>query len=134
MSDNPFGAVCAYLDAFNAGDLDAMAAAFAPDGAIFDGMAPHLWQGPNAVTDWYRDVVAESAHLGATSYRVTLGEPSHNETPGDSAYVVAPATMTFDLGGAPVTQTGAVLTVALRRLSGEWRIVALAWAKGQRTP
>lgn len=47
---------------------------------------------------------------------------------------VAPATMTFDLGGAPVTQTGAVFSVALRRLSGEWRIVAWAWAKGQRTP
>lgn len=37
MTDNPFGAVRAHLDAFNADDPDAMAAACAPDGAILDG-------------------------------------------------------------------------------------------------
>jgi ketosteroid isomerase-like protein len=134
MTGTPLGAVRAYLDAFNAGDPAAMSAAFAADGSILDGMAPHLWQGPTAVADWYRDVMAESAHLGASGYRVTLGEPLHNDVTAASAYVVAPATMTFDLNGTPITQTGAVFTVALRRVADGWRVAAWAWAKGQRTP
>jgi ketosteroid isomerase-like protein len=133
MSGTPLGAVKAYLDAFNAEDPVAMAAAFVPDGSILDGMAPHVWHGATAVTDWYRDVMAESAHLGASGYHVTLGDPVHNDTTGDAAYVVVPATMTFDLNGTRVTQTGATFTVALRRGADGWRVAAWAWAKGQRT-
>lgn len=130
MSDNPLAAVQAYLAAFNAGDVDAMTAAFVPDGSILDGMAPHLWMGPTAAADWYRDVLTEGVHLNASGYHVTLGAPLHNDVTGDSAYVVAPATMTFDLNGTTATQTGAVFTVALRRLAIGWRVAAWAWAKG----
>ena len=115
MSDSPLGAVHDYLTAFNAGDIDAMTAAFV---------------GPTAVADWYRDVMAESAHLGAANYHVTLGEPLHNDEKGDSAYVVAPATMTFDLNGTTTTQTGSVFTLALRKVTDGWRVAAWAWAKG----
>ena len=108
MSDTRLQAVQAYTDGLNANDPAAMAAAFVPvDGAILDGMAPHLWVGPTAVADWYRDVTAESEHRGASDYRFTLGEPLHNETTGDAAYVVVPATMTFDLNGTQITQAGA---------------------------
>ncbi|CDO05415.1 hypothetical protein C1S82_13160 [Mycolicibacterium cosmeticum] len=130
MSDTPLAAVQAYLSAFNAGDVDAMTAAFVSDGSILDGMAPHLWIGPTAVADWYRDVMAESAHLGASNYHVTLGEPLHNDEKGDSAYIVAPATMTFDLKGASRTQTGSMFTLALRKVAEGWRVAAWAWAKG----
>jgi ketosteroid isomerase-like protein len=132
VTETPLGAVQAYLEAFNAGDPAAMSAAFAADGAILDGMAPHLWLGPTAAADWYRDVLAEGAHLGASGYRVTLGEPLHHDVTGDAAYVVVPATMTFDLNGTPITQTGALFTVALRRLADGWHVAAWAWAKGAR--
>jgi hypothetical protein len=130
MSDTPLGAVQAYLDAFNAGDPAAMSAQFAPEGSILDGMAPHLWLGPTAAADWYRDVLTEGAHLGASGYHVTIGEPTHNTTTGDSAYVVVPAGMTFDLNGTRVAQTGSTFIVALRRLPEGWRIAAWAWSKG----
>jgi hypothetical protein len=39
--------------------------------------------------------------------------------------------MTFTLRGRPVTQTGAIFTVALRQLAQGWRIAAWAWAKGK---
>jgi ketosteroid isomerase-like protein len=133
MSDTPLEAVQTYLNAFNAGDPAAMSAAFAPDGSILDGMAPHLWLGPTAGADWYRDVLAEGEHLGASGYHVTIGEPLHNDTTGDAAYVVVPATMTFDLNGTGITQTGATFTVALRRGALGWQVAAWAWAKGQRT-
>ncbi|PJK18932.1 nuclear transport factor 2 family protein [Mycolicibacterium goodii] len=130
MSDTPLGAVQRYLDAFNAGDPVGMSAAFAPDGSILDGMAPHLWLGPTAAADWYRDVLTEGARLGASGYHVTIGEPTHNSTTADSAYVVVPAGMTFDLNGTRVTQTCSTLTVALLRLPVGWRVAAWAWSKG----
>ena len=129
---DPLAAVRQYIDAFNKGDREAMAATFAVPGSILDGMAPHLWQGPTATRDWYRDVLLEGEQHGAADYFVTLGGPLHNDVTGDSAYVVVPATMTFKVDGQQVTQTGAIFTVALRKLAEGWRIAAWAWAKGTR--
>jgi len=130
-TDDPVHVVRRYIEAFNSGDVEAMAACFAASGAILDGMAPHLWFGPSAVRDWYRDVLVEGRHLNASGYHVTLGEPSHANVTGEAAYVVLPAEMRFRLGDAAVTQTGAVFTTALQRSAGGWRIVAWAWAKGR---
>jgi ketosteroid isomerase-like protein len=131
MADDPMAAVRKYVDAFNQGDAAAMATTFAVPGSILDGMAPHVWQGPSATQDWYRDVLIEGKQHGASDYFITLGEPLHNNVPGDSAYVVVPATMTFKVSGKQVTQSGAVFTVALRKLAEGWRIAAWAWAKGK---
>jgi hypothetical protein len=89
-------------------------------------MAPHVWQGPTATQDWYRDVLAEGKQHGASDYFVTVGQPLHNNVTGDSAYVVVPATMTFKMQAKQVTQSGAVFTVALRKLPAAWRIAACA--------
>jgi len=129
---DPMAAVRQYIDAFNKGDLAAMVATFAVPGSILDGMAPHVWQGPTAAQDWYRDVLSEGEKHGASDYLVTLGEALHNDATGDSAYVVVPATMTFKVQGQQVTQTGAILALALRKLAGGWRIMAWAWAKKTR--
>jgi hypothetical protein len=40
--------------------------------------------------------------------------------------------MTFKLQGQQVTQTGAILALALRKRATGWRIMAWAWAKGTR--
>jgi ketosteroid isomerase-like protein len=63
---------------------------------------------------------------------VSVGEPLHNDVTGDSAYIVLPATMTFDVKGTKVKQSGAVFTVALRKIAEGWRVAAWAWAKGTR--
>ena len=130
VANDPMAAVRKYVDAFNRGDAAVMATTFAVPGSILDGMAPHVWQGPTATQDWYRDVLVEGKQHGASDYFITLGEPLHNNVTGDSAYVVVPATMTFKVRGERVTQTGAVFTVALRKIAEEWRIAAWAWAKG----
>jgi ketosteroid isomerase-like protein len=130
-TDSPMSAVHAYIDAFNNSDVEAMSRAFADEGSILDGMAPHLWQGPTAARDWYSDVLVEGKQHSASGYVVTLGEPLHHNITGDSAYVVLPATMDFRLGDQPVTQTGAFFTVALRKVSDNWRIAAWAWTKGK---
>jgi ketosteroid isomerase-like protein len=130
IENDPVAAVHQYIDSFNRGDANAMAAAFTPQSSILDGMAPHLWVGPQASQKWYRDVLTEGERHGASAYRVTLDKPRCANVTGDAAYVVLPATMTFNLQGKQVTQTGAVFTVALRKLVDGWRIAAWAWAKG----
>jgi hypothetical protein len=128
---DPMAAVHQYITDFNKGDGKAIATSFAAPGSILDGMAPHVWQGPTASQDWYRDVLIEGEQHGASDYFVKLGEPLHNNTTGDSAYVVVPATMRFKVRGQQVTQTGAIFTVALRKLGEEWHIAAWAWSKGK---
>ena len=123
-------AVRDYIAAFNSGDVKSMAAICAVPMSILDGMAPHVWHGPTATQEWYRDVLVEGEHLGAAGYFVALGEPRHVNITGDNAYVVVPTTMTFKLQGKQITQTGAIFTVALRKLDDTWRIAAWAWAKG----
>ena len=130
-SPDPVSAVQRYLDGFNRGDVEAMAAMCADSMIILDGMAPHLWHGPTACQDWYRDVLVEGKHAGAKDYQVTLGKPLHANITGDAAYVVLPATMKFKLQGKQVVQSGAVFTVALRKFSAGWRIAGWAWAKGR---
>lgn len=112
------------------GDVEGMEAMFAVPGSILDGIAPHLWQGPTAARDWYRDLLKEGRQLDATEFAVTIAEPWHNVVTDDAAYVVVPVSITFKVQGRQHTQTGAVFTVALRKLAGEWRIAAWAWAKG----
>ena len=86
MADaDPMATVRNYIDAFNRDDAKTMAAAFAPQSSILDGMAPHFWQGPTAGQDWYRDVLAEGKQHGASGYRVTLDEPRHANVTGDAA-------------------------------------------------
>ncbi|HYX47301.1 MAG TPA: nuclear transport factor 2 family protein [Sphingomicrobium sp.] len=133
-SDDPAAVVRRYVDAFNCGDAGGMAECFASRGSILDGMAPHLWVGQSAPSDWYRDVLIEGEHLGAGDYHATLGEPAHNNVTGDSAYLVFPASMTFSVKGQKIRQDGATFTFALRKEAGGWRIAAWAWAKGKATP
>jgi ketosteroid isomerase-like protein len=129
-TNDPMEAVHQYIDGFNRGDAQVMAAVFAAPAFILDGMAPHVWHGPTAAQDWYRDVLVEGERHGASGYLVTLGEPLHNNITGDSAYLVIPTTMTFQVHGRQVEQTGAFFTVALRKLAEGWRIAAWAWVKG----
>jgi ketosteroid isomerase-like protein len=129
-AEDPVSAVSRYIDAFNRGDVKTMAACFAVPGSILDGMAPHVWHGATATEDWYRDVLAEGAHHGASDYFVTIGTPMHANVTGDAAYVVVPATMTFQIRGKQMTQTGAIFTTALRKTADGWRIASWAWSKG----
>ena len=61
---------------------------------------------------------------------MTLGSPLHDDVTGNAAYFVAPATLTFKVKGQPVTQSGAIFTVALQKIDERWLIAAWAWSKG----
>jgi hypothetical protein len=127
---DPMAAVRLYLDCFNRGDSAAMAAICAVPMSILDGMPPHVWHGPTASQDWYRDVLITDEREGASDYLVALGEPWHVNVTGDHAYVAVPATMAFTVRGKRVKQSGSVFTVAVHKLATGWRLTAWAWAKG----
>src|SRR5262249_60928728 len=103
---------------------------FDDSGSILDGLPPHVWQGPTACEDWYRQAMEAGEQEGAAGYFITLDEPRHVDVAGDHAYVVVPAKMTFTVHGQQVTQSGATYTVGLRKFTTGWRIRAWAWAKG----
>jgi hypothetical protein len=126
----PMGAVHQYVDAFNKADAEAMAANCADGTSVLDGLPPHVWQGPTACRDWYRDVLVAGAREGASEYFVTLGKPRHVDLTDDRASVVVPAIMTFKVHGKQVTQSGSTFTVALHKVTAGWRITAWAWTKG----
>ena len=86
----PTDTVRRYIDAFNKGDVKTMAALFNESGFILDGPAPHVWHGPTACQDWYRDALEAGDREGATDYFIALGEPSHADVTGDNGYVVVP--------------------------------------------
>lgn len=78
-------AVRRYIDAFDNSDEAATVVAFDDDAVRLDGTPQHVWQEPLAQRTWYRDVMAESAHLGATHHVVTVDEPLHDTVTADSA-------------------------------------------------
>jgi ketosteroid isomerase-like protein len=117
-----------FIDGFNKGDLKRAVAACAPSAFIIDDFPPHLWQG-SACADWARDLGTASKSAGITNGIVTLGKPWQVAVTGDRAYVVVPATYTYKQHGKPVTESGSVLTVVLKRGAAGWRITAWAWAQ-----
>ena len=130
---DPMETVRHYIECFNNSDVNGMAFRRCDvPMTILDGMAPHVWHGPTATQDWYRAVLDEGEHAGATGYVITVGEPQHVNVTGDRAYVVVPTTMTFLLKGTPVTQTGSTFTVALRELDAGWRVDGLGL--GEKAP
>jgi ketosteroid isomerase-like protein len=50
-SNDPMAAVRQYVEAFNNGDAQAMAATCSDPMQILDRMTPHVWQGPTATQD-----------------------------------------------------------------------------------
>jgi ketosteroid isomerase-like protein len=126
---NPLTTVQNYVDAFNRGDADGMASCFGLPGSILDGMAPHIWTGPTAPRDWYRDVLIEGEHHGASAYTLTLGDVQRNDVTGDSVYLIFSAALTFQLKGQTMATPG-LYTVVLNNTADGWLIQAWAWAKG----
>jgi hypothetical protein len=121
--------VLQFVDAFNKGDTKVAAAACAAQTSILDEFPPHEWHGADACTKWMSDYDADAKKNGITDGVVTLGTPRHVDITADRAYVVVPADYTFKQKGKAVKETGSILTLALQKGAGGWRITGWAWAK-----
>jgi ketosteroid isomerase-like protein len=116
-----------WVAAFNKGDMQAMAAECADQASIIDDFAPHVWTGAGACAKWASDFQQFVKSTGSADPKVTVGKPWHFDVAADLAYVVAPTTFSFKQKGKPVEQDG-VVTIALQKGAGGWRMIGWAWA------
>jgi ketosteroid isomerase-like protein len=116
-----------WVDAFNKGDGKA-AASYCADGAlIIDDFAPHVWQGPGACANWYKDYLADIAKQQITDASVAIGKGAHVDVNAGYAYLVTPTTLSFMKAGKPTTDK-AIVTMAFKKGSAGWQITGWAWA------
>ncbi len=118
-----------FVEAFNKGDMKVMAATCAEQTSILDEFPPHEWHGAGACAQWAGDYDADAKKNGITDGVVTISNPTHVDVTGDRAYVVVPANYNFKLKGKPVSEVGSIITLALLKSAGGWKITGWAWAK-----
>jgi ketosteroid isomerase-like protein len=118
-----------FVNGFNKGDLKSALAACAPSAIIIDDFPPHEWSGAGACATWAAAYGADSDRQGITGGIVTLATPWRVDVTGERAYAVIPATYTYKQHGKPVTEAGAVITIALQKLPAGWRITGWAWSR-----
>ncbi|MGA8940182.1 MAG: nuclear transport factor 2 family protein [Acidobacteriaceae bacterium] len=116
-------------DAFNSGNTQAIVSTCTPDMVIIDDFPPHLWQGPHTCQHWLDALAALGVKDAITDGIVTMGAPWRVTITGDHAYVVVPTTYKYKMHGKPVVESGAVLTLALRKVASKWLIAGWAWAQ-----
>jgi ketosteroid isomerase-like protein len=97
--------------------------------SILDEFPPHEWHGATACADWWKALNAYNDKSGITDGDARLGTPWSVDVTGDRAYLVFPASYTYNQHGKPVKEARAVFTVALKRTPQGWRITAWAWSK-----
>ncbi len=114
-----------FVDGFNKGDAKTALATCATPASIVDEFGQHQWQ---SCADWARAYAADDARQGITGGIVRLGKPWHVDVTGNVAYVVVPATYSYQQHGKPMQETGSVWTLVLKKGASGWRITAWAWA------
>jgi hypothetical protein len=118
-----------FVDAFNKGETKTAFSACAPTTSIIDEFPPHEWHGSTACADWDTALDAFNKKNAITDTIVTLGKPLHVDVTGDRAYVVLPASYAYKDHGKAAAEKGSILTVALQKIAGVWRMTGWAWAR-----
>ncbi len=118
-----------FIDGLNKGDVKTAEAACGTQVSIIDEFPPYAWQGANACSDWVSAYGADAKKEGITDGNVTLGAPWRVDVAGDRAYVVAPATYSYKQHGKAETESNAVFTVALQKVTADWRITGWTWSR-----
>jgi len=128
--DAALAPVHVFIDAMNAGDAKAAAAAYAPSVTIIDEFPPFLWRGGKAFAQWFKDGDAAARAAKMSGRTLALETPRTVTVAGARAraYAVIPARLDFKEDGHPVHETGS-FTFALTRTGVGWRIAAWSWSR-----
>ncbi len=107
------------------GDEALLAGAFAERVTIVENFAPFLFEGPDAVANWAREMRAHAE--GLSELKHDFG-PAHDfSRAGDEVYFSLPTTWRGVTRGRPFTETGGWAFVLVGEDSA-WRVRAYAWA------
>ena len=118
-----------FVDAFNKNDIKRAEAACADQTFIIDDFPPHEWRGSRATSKWFHDLARMGKKNGMSDPFVTLRKPRQVDVTGTHAYVVVPINLRYNEKGHLVKRTG-LMTLALHKGVGGWRIAAWAWTWG----
>jgi len=95
--------------------------------AVVDSVPPYEWHGPGACSKWRNDLDAFAKQNGITDPHAVVGKARHIEVTADHAYVVAPVTYFYKLGGKDM-QEQATGTFALQKSTSGWQITGWAYS------
>lgn len=126
-------AVLALVNAVNAGDFGAAAAAFTDAPTIIEDIPPYIWRGGNAPSDWLSAMGANAARLNVQSILMTLEQPTRVDVVDDVAYAVFPGQLSLVAGDANLVADG-TLTLTLQSTGGRWLIDSLVWSGPELAP
>ena len=118
--------ILGFIDDVNRGDMPAALARLTDDVCIVEDLAPFRWTGPGAGARWLTDMAGNGARLGVTAIAMTPGEPRRTELEGEHGYCILPGRVTLEGPEVALAEDG-LLTFAMRREGGAWRISAFTW-------
>lgn len=113
-----------FADATNAGDTAKAAALYAPDAAIIDEFAPHVWK---SFDDWNRDYGVFFKSGGGSDFHMAVAAPSFKRMDADHGYAVAATTLTYKIKGKAESEKGS-FTFSTAKTPKGWRITSWAWS------
>ena len=119
--------ITSFTEAVNRGDVSGALSYLGPNPTIVDDLAPYRWQGAGAGVAWVVAMAANAQAKRMTLIDMRLGKASRIEVDGAVAYAVFPGVLTYTFKDGHTEHAEGVLTFALQRAEGGWKIDALTW-------
>jgi hypothetical protein len=126
-------AVRALVNAVNGGDFGTAVAAFTGAPVIIEDIAPYIWRGRDAPSNWLSAMGAHAARLNVQSVMMTLEQPTRVELDDEAAYAVFPGRLSLVAGETNLVAEG-LLTLTLQSTGGRWLIDSLVWSGPEPAP
>lgn len=124
---DPMAAIAGFTDAVNRNDMAGALTYLGPSPTIVDDLAPYRWQGPGAGGAWMAAMGANAQAKGMTTINMKLGKANRVEVEGTTGYAVVPGVLSYGFKDGHAERADGVLTFAVQRAGGGWRIDALTW-------
>ena len=101
-----------FVGEVNSGKFETALARFSNNATIVEDIAPFMWQGPQAGSEWLAAMATNAERLGVTSVAMELGEALRIEVDEGAAYAIFAGTVQLERADRTLREPG-LLTFAL---------------------
>ena len=126
-------AIRSLVEAVNGGDFGTALAAFSDAPVIIEDIAPYIWRGADAPSEWLSAMGNNAARLNVQSVLMTLEQPTRVDVVDEAAYAVFPGQLGLIAGEANLVAEG-MLTFTLQSTGRRWLIDSLVWSGPEPSP
>lgn len=126
-AEDATAAVTAWLDKFNAGDVNAFKAGHAQNPVIVDEFESYLWTGADAPQRWLDDYGKDSTAGGITGGRLDYAAPIRASANDTTAYIVLPTIYRMTQGGKAKSAAGS-MTFVMTKVGNDWKIASWTYS------